>query len=73
MSHFAVQQNKMYLHSSILNDASVFVNVLFRHVKFHDVNTYQVVHSLDYPSAILSVAVSVSPVISTSFICADIT
>lgn len=31
---------------------------LDRHVKFHDVNTYQVVHSLDYPSAILSVAVS---------------
>lgn len=31
---------------------------LDRHLKFHDVNTYQVVHSLEYPSAILSVAVS---------------
>lgn len=41
-------------------DALAFVNLLFRHVKFHDVNTYQVVHSLDYPSAVLSVAIAVS-------------
>jgi U3 small nucleolar RNA-associated protein 15 len=31
---------------------------LDRHVKFHDVNTYQVVHTLDFPSAILTVAVA---------------
>jgi U3 small nucleolar RNA-associated protein 15 len=31
---------------------------LDRHVKFYDVSTYQVVHTLDFPSAILSVAVS---------------
>jgi len=31
---------------------------LDRHVKFYDVNTYKVVHTLDYPSAILSVAVA---------------
>lgn len=33
---------------------------LDRHVKIYDISTYQVVHTLDYPNAILSVAASVS-------------
>lgn len=32
---------------------------LDRHVKIYDVSTYQVVHTLDYPNALLSVAASV--------------
>ncbi len=36
------------------------VNFTFRHVKIYDVTSYQPVHSLDYPSAILSLGVSVS-------------
>jgi len=65
VSHFLVQQNKICLQLVICINVSVFVDALFRHLKFHDVNTYQVVHSLEYPSAILSVAISVSPVITS--------
>ena len=32
----------------------------FRHLKIYDIQDYSVVHSIDYPSPILSVAMSVS-------------
>jgi U3 small nucleolar RNA-associated protein 15 len=33
---------------------------LDRHVKIYDISSYQVVHTLDYPNAVLSLDVSVS-------------
>lgn len=34
--------------------------LFFRHVKFYDVVNYKVVHSMEYPSSILSLAIAVS-------------
>jgi U3 small nucleolar RNA-associated protein 15 len=38
----------------------LFSGSLDRHVKIYDISSYQVVHTLDYPNAVLSLDVSVS-------------
>lgn len=42
------------------NGRRIVSGSLDRHVKIYDAGTYKVVHTLDYPNAILSVGVSVS-------------
>lgn len=40
------------------NNTRLLSGSLDRHVKIYDLNTYQVVHSLDYPNAVLSMGIS---------------
>ena len=41
-----------------------FLYFCFRHVKIYDVTTYQVVHTLEYHSAILSLGMDVSLIVT---------